>query len=300
MTVTTSGRRSRAELLAEAREKFTGKDLPSKTKFAAELGSHFNTASPVYDELARERAVAEQQRRRDSRAAMSKLRRRKRPVAVRAVPSYPFTSPSAPISAVPFDVVDVPLEEVPDEGDVQGPETPFFSPSPSLADVALGPVLPPLSPATAAPVVKSSIGRKVATWPALIVAAPAFVAIWAGWVGIGKLTGFGKVNLLPGFWKGWVIDTAITLPVGVEAYAGYAFYVALNLAAPKRARVFAAWTSLSAVALGMAGQTAYHLMTARHVGEAPWQITTVVSCLPVAVFGLAAALVHMVRAGGES
>lgn len=32
---------------------------------------------------------------------------------------------------------------------------------------------------------------------------------------------------------------------------------------------------------------------------APWQITTAVSCLPVAVFGLAAALVHMVRAGEE-
>jgi hypothetical protein len=141
--------------------------------------------------------------------------------------------------------------------------------------------------------------RKVRTWPALVVAAPAFVAIWAGWVGIGKLTGFGKVVVLPGIADWLVVDTAITLPVGVEAYAAYAFYVALNPWAPARARKFAAWSAGLAVLLGMGGQAAYHLMTAAHVDKAPWLITTLVSCLPVAVFGVAAALVHMVRAGNE-
>jgi hypothetical protein len=38
-------------------------------------------------------------------------------------------------------------------------------------------------------------------------------------------------------------------------------------------------------------------MAAAQMTLAPWQITTVVSCLPVSVFGLVAALVHMVRAG---
>jgi hypothetical protein len=138
--------------------------------------------------------------------------------------------------------------------------------------------------------------RRVATWPALVVAAPAAVAIWAGWVAIGKLTGFGKVNLLPGVGQGWVVDTAITLPIGVEAYAAYAFYVALSPAAPRRARVFGAWSAGLAVLLGMGGQTAYHLMSAAGMTIAPWQITTVVSCLPVGVFAVVAALVHMVRA----
>lgn len=139
--------------------------------------------------------------------------------------------------------------------------------------------------------------RPVVTWPALLVAAPAFVAIWAGWVAIGKMTGFGPVNLLPGFGSGFTVDTAITLPIGVEAYAGYAFYVALHRAAPLRARQFAGWSAALAVLLGMGGQTAYHLMSAAGMQLAPWQITTVVSCLPVAVFGVTAALIHMVRAG---
>jgi hypothetical protein len=139
---------------------------------------------------------------------------------------------------------------------------------------------------------------RVVTWPAVVVAIPAAVAIWAGWVAIGKLTGFGRVNLLPGFGRGWVVDTAITLPVGVEAYAAYAFYVALNPAAPARARRFAAWSAGLAVLLGMGGQTAFHLMSAAHMSAAPWQITTLVSCLPVGVFAVVAALVHLVR-GGE-
>lgn len=139
--------------------------------------------------------------------------------------------------------------------------------------------------------------RRVVTWPALLVAAPAFVAIWAGWVAIGKMTGFGPVNLLPGFGTGFTVDTAITLPIGVEAYAGYAFYVALHPGAPRKARTFAGWSAALAVLLGMGGQTAYHLMSAAGMQLAPWQITTVVSCLPVAVFGLVAALIHMVRTG---
>jgi hypothetical protein len=149
----------------------------------------------------------------------------------------------------------------------------------------------------------SRAGRRVVVWPILIVAAGAFIAIWGGWVGLGKLTGFGDVNLLPGIVRDgkWsTLDTAITLPMGMEAYSAYAFYVWLHPGVPERARRFAFWSSMGAVALGMAGQTAYHLMTADGMTAAPWWITTVVSCLPVAVFGLAAALVHMVRSGDQS
>jgi hypothetical protein len=272
MTITDTGRRSREQLLDEARREVGDGPLPSKTALSKALRTHFNTASEILDALTAERRDRASAKSRARREALSRLGRRKRNGRPTLPIRAPFRNPSVPVSVVP---VSAPVEP---------------GPMPSLEAVRKDSVVVAASPSAPS-------GRRVATWPALIVAAPAFVAIWAGWVGIGKLTGFGKVNLLPGFWKGWVIDTAITLPVGVEAYAGYAFYVALNLAAPKRARVFAAWTSLSAVALGMAGQTAYHLMTARHMGEAPWQITTVVSCLPVAVFGLAAALVHMVRAG---
>jgi hypothetical protein len=64
--------------------------------------------------------------------------------------------------------------------------------------------------------------RAVRCWPLLVLAAPAAVAVWSGWVGIGRMTGFGQVHPLPGIWDSLRIDTAVTLPVGVEAYAAYA------------------------------------------------------------------------------
>lgn len=173
-----------------------------------------------------------------------------------------------------------------------GPAAPF--PARPAAQVGVQPESTPAAAVAAAP---GSRRRRVATWPAFIVAFPASVAIWAGWVAIGKLTGFGRINLLPGFGRGWVVDTAITLPVGVEAYAAYAFYVALNPAAPLKARKFGGWSAGIATLLGMGGQTAYHLMAAEGITAAPWQITTLVSCLPVGVFALVAVLVHMVRTG---
>ena len=58
-------------------------------------------------------------------------------------------------------------------------------------------------------------------WPLFLIAAPAAVAVWSGWVGLGALCGFGPVHLLPGISR-LTINTAITLPVGVEAYGAYA------------------------------------------------------------------------------
>ena len=34
----------------------------------------------------------------------------------------------------------------------------------------------------------------------VILAAPAAVAVWSGWVGIGQMTGFGEMHPLPGIW----------------------------------------------------------------------------------------------------
>ncbi len=133
-------------------------------------------------------------------------------------------------------------------------------------------------------------------WPVLVLALPAFVAVWSGWVGLGKLTGFGKVNLLPGIGDGWVLDTSITLPIGVEAYAAFALWVWLSGRGSDRARNFAKWSAIASLVIGAAGQIAYHLLTAEHVTKAPWPITMAVACLPVAVLGMGAALAHLVHA----
>lgn len=137
----------------------------------------------------------------------------------------------------------------------------------------------------------------VHTWPVLLLSLSAFVAIWSGWVGLGKLTGFGPVHLLPGTpWADWRIDSAITLPLGMEAYAAFALYVWLSGRAPDNARRFARRSAIMSLVIGMAGQIAYHLMIAAGWTQAPWPITTVVACLPVAVLGLGAGLAHLIRA----
>ncbi|WP_416902037.1 ABC transporter permease [Micromonospora echinospora] len=138
--------------------------------------------------------------------------------------------------------------------------------------------------------------RRAVVWPVILLALPAFVAIWGGWVGLGKLTGFGKVNLLPGIGSGWVIDTAITLPIGVETYGAFALYVWLSGRVPVRAARFAKWSALGSLAIGALGQVAYHLLIAAGITAAPWWITTLVACLPVAVLGMGAALAHLMHA----
>ena len=146
--------------------------------------------------------------------------------------------------------------------------------------------------------VAAPVTGPVRAWPVLLLAAPAFVAIWSGWVGLGELTGFGRVKLLPGIWDSLAVNTAITLPIGVETYAAYALRVWLT-APPgltRRAVTFARVSAIASLVLGAAGQIAYHLMTAAHVKAAPWWIVTVVACLPVAVLGMGAALAHLVRA----
>ncbi|GAA1571710.1 ABC transporter permease [Kribbella sancticallisti] len=138
--------------------------------------------------------------------------------------------------------------------------------------------------------------RPVRSWPVLLLALPAFVAVWSGWVGLGELTGFGVVHPLPGIADDFTINSAITLPIGVETYAAFALRVWLSGRVPARARRFAKVSALAALGLGALGQVAYHLLEAAGVTRAPWQITTVVACLPVAVLGMGAALAHLIHA----
>jgi hypothetical protein len=139
--------------------------------------------------------------------------------------------------------------------------------------------------------------KTIRSWPLLVLAVPAAAEVWSGWVGIAQRTGFGVVPLLPGIWSSLRLDTAVTLPVGVECYAAYALraWLASGHAISDRTRRFARWSAISSFALGMAGQVAFHLMDQDHVTRAPWGITTLVSCLPVLVLGMGTALAHMLR-----
>ncbi|MER7003563.1 ABC transporter permease [Dactylosporangium sp. NPDC000555] len=178
---------------------------------------------------------------------------------------------------------------------------------PAVLDAAPAAVLPEVTPqvtgvadldttitdagATEAP----HAAGKVRSWQVWVLALPAFVAIWSGWVGLGELTGFGVVHPLPGIAGGVSLNTAITLPIGVETYAAYALSVWLSGGYPVPVRRFARWSAIGSLMFGAAGQVAYHLMTAAGITSAPWWITTAVSCLPVAVLGMGAALAHLIR-----
>ena len=142
----------------------------------------------------------------------------------------------------------------------------------------------------------------VRSWPLLVLAVPAAAEVWSGWVGIARLTGFGMVSPLPGIWPALHLDTTVTLPVGVEAYAAYALraWLAGEHAVSPRTRRFAKWSAMLSFALGMAGQVTYHLLARAGVTQAPWAITTVVSCLPVLVLAMGTTLTHMLRADAEA
>ena len=130
-------------------------------------------------------------------------------------------------------------------------------------------------------------------WPLLVIAAPAAVAVWSGWVGLGAMCGFGLVQPFPGIVP-WHLDTAITLPVGVEAYGAYALGTWLTPGTPARARTFARRSAIGALALGICGQVAFHLLSG--APRAPWLVVVFVSCLPVVTLGFGAALYHLKHA----
>src|SRR5947207_13446308 len=89
------------------------------------------------------------------------------------------------------------------------------------------------------PVEAEPAARVLPRWPLILIAAPAAVAVWSGWVGLGLMCGFGVVHPLPGIVGGFTINSAITLPVGVEAYAVYAMAAWLHPGTPAGVRKFA-------------------------------------------------------------
>jgi hypothetical protein len=111
------------------------------------------------------------------------------------------------------------------------------------------------------------------------------------------MTGFGEIHPLPGIWGSLRLDTAVTLPIGVEAYAAFALRVWLtnSQVVSERTRRFARRSAIAALLLGMAGQVAYHLLAQAGLDHAPWEVTTAVACLPVLVLGGGSALAHLLR-----
>jgi hypothetical protein len=88
-----------------------------------------------------------------------------------------------------------------------------------------------------------------------------------------------------GVWDSLHLDTAVTLPVGVEAYAAHALgaWLSASPAVSAGTRRFARWSATGSLVLGMAGQVAWHLLAQEHAARAPWAVTTGVSCLSVLV-----------------
>jgi hypothetical protein len=145
----------------------------------------------------------------------------------------------------------------------------------------------------------SQTSRGLKTWPLYAIGAPAAVAIWSGWIGLGTLCGFGDVAIMPGVLP-WHINTAITLPVGVEAYAAYSLGAWLHGGhVSQAARRFAKRSAIGALVLGAVAQCAYHLLEAAHATRAPAPVVVIVACIPVATLGMAAALTHLMRSEGD-
>ncbi|MEU5724682.1 ABC transporter permease [Micromonospora sp. NPDC047738] len=194
------------------------------------------------------------------------------------------------LDAQPIDPDPLPAPAVPESAPAVEPDAaPPVEIAPAEPPAEVSTVGHPDTPTPPAP------SRPAVVWPVVLLALPAFVAIWSGWVGLGGLTGFGVVHPLPGIWDSFSINSAITLPIGVETYGAYALYVWLSGRVPDRARRFAKWSAIASLLVGALGQIAYHLLEAAGVTTAPWWITTAVACLPVAVLGMGAALAHLVR-----
>jgi hypothetical protein len=208
------------------------------------------------------------------------------------------TAEAAPVEPTTAPVLTEPAE-------AEAPEAaPVTDAAAAVADSQVATLADPVTPAEAAEPVPAAEAaeagpvrprRRLATWPVLLLMLPATVAIWSGWVGLGQLAGFGPVHPLPGIADGFVIDTSITLPIGMETYSAYALYVWLSGRAGAKAIAFARVSALLALSIGAAGQIAYHLMSAAKVPAAHPIITAAVACIPVAVLGLGAALAHLVK-----
>jgi hypothetical protein len=266
---TDTSTRSPEAALEQAREAVGTGPIPARTALRKLLGVGWGTAAQIHAELTSERQQERTERRGRMRATMARIQARgvsrmARRTPPRSRPKSELAEPQAPT---------VVAASAPDPGVTE-----------TAHKIDTG------APPRTAP-------KQIRTWPIAGLILPAFVAIWAGWVDLGRLTGFGVVRPFPGIPGAdrIQINTAITLPIGLETYAAFALYVWLSGLVRDRALTFARGSAIGSLVLGAAGQVAYHLMVAAGWASAPWWITTIVSCIPVAVLGMGAALAHLVR-----
>ena len=103
---------------------------------------------------------------------------------------------------------------------LQVPAPPDDPPPPSVLserpDVSGGEADPP--PERTADASDHRVTRPPSAWPLAFIGLAAAVAVWGGWVDLGRFTGFGMVQPLPGLVDSLRINTAIVLPIGIEAY----------------------------------------------------------------------------------
>jgi cytochrome bd-type quinol oxidase subunit 2 len=142
----------------------------------------------------------------------------------------------------------------------------------------------------------TNLTRRPHPWPLFIIGLAAAVAVWSGWVGLGQMAGFGIIHPLPGIWDRLKINTAVVLPLSVEAYAAYALRIWLGTNATRHPRTtkFAKRSAIASLVIGAAAQVAYHLMEAAGRKQAPWPIVMLVAVIPVIVLGFASALAKLV------
>jgi hypothetical protein len=154
------------------------------------------------------------------------------------------------------------------------------------------------------PAPRQPAARAPRPWPLALIGLAAAVAVWSGWVGLGTMAGFGVIQPLPGIADGFRLNTAIVLPISVEAYAAYALRVWLSTSTHSARTVrFARTSAIASLVIGAAAQVAYHLMAAAGYTRAPWPVVMLVAIIPVVVLGLASALAKLVtsdRQAGES
>jgi hypothetical protein len=114
----------------------------------------------------------------------------------------------------------------------------------------------------------AAVSKRFSRWPLMLLALPAFVAIWSGWVDLGRLTGFGLVHPLPG-----IADRLLDQHRDHPAHRAWkpTPHTPSGCGCPgwsrTRARKFARWSAVLSLLLGFGGQAAYHLMVASGHGD---------------------------------
>jgi hypothetical protein len=131
-------------------------------------------------------------------------------------------------------------------------------------------------------------------WALILMGIGAGFSVWSGWVGLGQMCGFGPVQPLPGIWDSLTINSAIVLPISVEAYGTYALRRWLSPGASRRTSIYAGVSAIFSLLVGGAAQVAYHELKAAGYSHAPWQVVMAVALVPVVVLALASILAKLV------